>query len=224
MAIAIFNNGTIIERIIMRVAEFTSLENLAKRNRIQVQIPKDRRILIPKEISGWKHDQEFTRNDWPAQVNAKLIGLAEDKQSGGHPVYVVDASIKMLRLGGQDGLDFGPGILDRICRTMFVQPGVIAAFSLRLSMLERFDYEHEEYNNWVPSQYVYWVASQVPEVFDRSCEYNLCRVRDGRLHLRRLYNSEEFSRNREGTVRAVIVLQTKVPSTKGRSDIKWVEI
>lgn len=215
----------------MKVPEYTNLEDLDKRKKIRVSIPHDRGTVIPAEFSGWKYPQEFTGNDWlspisakssqlpvkPHQLCAKLVGLAEDKKSGGHPVYVVDPSTTLLKLGGPNGMDFGPGILDRICRDMFIQPGVIAAFSLTRSVLERFDYEHEDCA--VP----YWVSSRVTEVFNKSCEYNLCRVRDGRLHLRRLYNSDGFGRNREGAVRAVIVLQTKVPSTKGRTDIKWVE-
>lgn len=198
----------------MKVEEFTTFDRVEET--IQIQVQQDRSVLIPSIISGYKVDQVFTSNDLPEVVTARYIGLAKDKRKGGHPTYIVEPTTKILRLRGENGYDNGPGILNRICRTLFSDEGVLTARSVKKSDLKRFDYKHENYR--------YWIASNEVELYDNTCEYNLYKVRNGRISYNRLYNLQGINQTREGAVRAVIVLQTKVTNTENRSDIKWIEL
>lgn len=199
----------------MNLRDVTTFEKVE--DVIQIPIPQDREILIPKALSGYKEDQVFASADLPKEVSAQFIGLVKDGKGGGHLTYVVEPISKALRICGENGFYYGSGILHMVCKKLLLQEGIITARSIKRADLKKFNFKHEKYEK-------YWVASDKTEVYDNSCEYNLCRVRNRRCYSIRLFNSQSCDRTRDGAIRAIIVLKTKVINVDKRSDINWIEL
>lgn len=136
------------------ISSVVTLEEVPQK--ILVQNPGERELVITQEESGWNKEQVFTSECLPDVIPYELLGVVKFPDGSAYPKYRANV-VTETRLGlkGQFGYENGINIINKVAWWLTWQEKVLEAKSIKKSDLEVFDYEKEKLSYWLDASTSY---------------------------------------------------------------------